>query len=380
MIQQSLASQGGTGCERDDLWYWDSPGGACAVNGQTLQFNVSGKYSLIYPNWIAGDCNPSMDASNPIADFLVFPFWQVTGTTLDAIPPTSWSQGSQLNLPNLALSLSGAVPAWSPWAKLGGYCTKGVAVSSWAPGRLDVFTIGGDGATWHIAWPGGVAWSGWQSLGGPAGGPCLSAPAAVSWGPNRIDIFVIGTDYALHHQWWNGSSWSGWAENLGGHCQLGVAAVSQGPNQLDVLVIGSGGKVYHRPFNGSAWGGWDEVSGGYSISAPAASAISGAIDLYVIGGDHAVYHNAWHDGGWQGFVTLGFYAVDGVAATTFPDVYTIGGDGHLYRNLWTGSAWSGWASLFGGCYSAPAAVSWGPGHIDTFAIGGDNACWHRWYG
>ena len=116
------------------------------------------------------------------------------------------------------------------------------------------------------------------------------------------------------------------------------------------------------------------------ISAPAAAATSNWIDLYVLSDDHAVYHNAWHDAAWHGWFSLGGYGEYGVAATTWPDVYTIGGDGALYRNIWTGSDWSGWASLGGGCLSAPAAESWGPGHIDAFVIGTDHACWHKWYG
>ena len=33
----------------------------------------------------------------------------------------------------------------------------------------------------------------------------------------------------------------------------------------------------------------------------------------------------------------------------------------------------------GGMYSAPSAVSWGPGRVDVFAMGSDYALWHRAY-
>ncbi len=42
-------------------------------------------------------------------------------------------------------------------------------------------------------------------------------------------------------------------------------------------------------------------------------------------------------------------------------------------------AWTGWSSLGGGLYSNPAAVSWAPGRIDMFALGGDHAMWHKWF-
>jgi len=377
LVDQSLVAEGGTGCERQDYWNWNK--GHCTFNGQTLQFNVSGTYSLTFPNgWISGDCNPSLNASNPISDSIEFG-WQVVGTTMNVAVPAGWTSGTKFNLPtNLALYRSAqdsaSVATWSPWYTLGGSCVDGIAVSSWAPERLDVFTIGGDGATWHKRWD-GVAWGNWETL----GGGCISAPAAVSWGPNRIDVFVIGGDHALYHQWWDGSRWSGWAENLSGYCLYGVAAVSRGPNLLDVFVIGADRGVWHRAFNGSTWSAWDGI-GGSCISPPAASATANWIDVYVLGDDHGVWHNAWHDAAWHGWFSLGGYGLDGVAATTWPDVHTIGGDGAVWRNVWTGSEWSGWTSLGGGSLSAPAAVCWGPGHVDVFAIGGDHACWHKWYG
>jgi hypothetical protein len=71
-------------------------------------------------------------------------------------------------------------PAWYGWEDLGGFCTDGVGVSSWAPGRLDCFVAGNDRHLWHKWYAGG--WSGWEDL----GGNIYSNPAAVSWGSNRI--------------------------------------------------------------------------------------------------------------------------------------------------------------------------------------------------
>jgi hypothetical protein len=87
--------------------------------------------------------------------------------------------------------------AWKGFEDLGGGCSNGPAVSSWAANRLDTFVIGQDSAMWHKWW-GGSAWSGWESL----GGVCMGGPAAVSWGPNRIDTFVIGENSAMWHKWW----------------------------------------------------------------------------------------------------------------------------------------------------------------------------------
>ena len=61
------------------------------------------------------------------------------------------------------------------WESLGGTITAGPAVSSWAPGRLDVFAKGADNALWHKWCDGG--WHDWESLGGVID----NEPAAVSW-------------------------------------------------------------------------------------------------------------------------------------------------------------------------------------------------------
>src|SRR5207245_7911193 len=41
--------------------------------------------------------------------------------------------------------------------------------------------------------------------------------------------------------------------------------------------------------------------------------------------------------------------------------------------------WSGWSTLGGVLATGPGAASWGPGQLDVFAAGQNNAGWHlRW--
>ena len=56
-----------------------------------------------------------------------------------------------------------------------------------------------------------------------------------------------------------------------------------------------------------------------------------------------------------------------------------GTDNHMWHKWWNGAVWSGWEDLGGILTSEPAAVSWGPGRIDTFVRGTDNHMWHKWY-
>ncbi len=191
--------------------------------------------------------------------------------------------------PNLRELIPAAIPArrWSRWENLGGFCTDGVGVSSWARNRLDTFVIGNNRSLYHKWWD-GRRWSGWENL----GGHLYSAPAAVSWGPNRIDTFAIGGNRAMWHKWWNGRRWSGW-ENLGGFCTDGVGVSSWARNRLDTFVIGNNRSLYHKWWDGRRWSGWENL-GGQLYSAPAAvSWGSNRIDTFAIGGNRAMWHK-WY--------------------------------------------------------------------------------------
>ncbi len=268
-----------------------------------------------------------------------------------------------------------AIPAaWRGWESLGGFCTDGVGVSSWAPGRLDCFVVGNDRQLWHKWFSGG--WSGWEAL----GGNIYSNPAAVSWGSNRIDVFAIGGDHAMWHRWWDGSSWKGW-ESLGGFCTDGVGVSSWAPGRLDCFVVGNDRHLYHKWFSGG-WSGWEDLGGNIYSNPAAVSWGPNRIDVFAIGGDHAMWHRWWDGSSWKGWESLGGFCTDGVGVSSWApgrlDCFVVGNDRHLYHK-WFSGGWSGWEDLGGNIYSNPAAVSWGPNRIDVFAIGGDHAMWHRWY-
>jgi subtilisin family serine protease len=186
---------------------------------------------------------------------------------------------------------------------------SGETVSSWASGRLDVFTRGADNAIWHASFSGG--WSGWDSLGGVAS----SSPAAVSWGPNRIDLFVMGSDGNLWHKWW-GPGWSNWVTELF-HPPPGIAAGSSpvvsswAPGRLDVFVRGADNAIWHASFSGG-WSGWDSLGGVASSSPAAVSWGPNRIDLFVMGSDGNLWHKWWGPG-WSNWVTELFHPPPGIA-------------------------------------------------------------------
>jgi serine protease AprX len=270
------------------------------------------------------------------------------------------------------------VPRWSDWETLGGFCTDGVAISSWAENRLDTFVVGNDRTLYHKWWA-GAGWSDWETL----GGGLYSAPAAVSWGPNRIDVFAIGGDHAMWHKWWDGSSWSGW-ETLGGFCTDGVAVASWAENRLDCFVVGNDRALYHKWWDGSTWSAWETLGGSLYSAPTAVSWGPNRIDVFAIGGDHAMWHKWWDGSSWSGWETLGGFCTDGVAVASWAanrlDTFVVGNDRAMYHKWWDGSSWSGWENLGGALYAAPAAVSWGLGRIDAVVLGGDHAMYHKWYG
>jgi hypothetical protein len=71
-----------------------------------------------------------------------------------------------------------------------------------ADGRLEVFTVGGDGNLWHI-WQTipGKAWSTWASLNKPPNTYFYAPPVAARNADGRIEAFSLGNDYALWHIW-----------------------------------------------------------------------------------------------------------------------------------------------------------------------------------
>jgi hypothetical protein len=61
------------------------------------------------------------------------------------------------------------------------------------------------------------------------------------------------------------------------------------------------------------------------------------------------------------------------------DIFALGTDQALWHRWWDGSRWGGWESLGGVLSSPPSAVAWGPNRLDIFALGTDEASWHRWW-
>ncbi len=252
--------------------------------------------------------------------------------------------------------------------------TPGVAISSWAPNRLDVFVRAKDHSISHRAWDG--SWHDWDSVGGIS----TAAPAAVSWGPNRIDVLARATDFTIAHRAWDGK-WSNW-DSLEGVATSSPAICSWGPNRLDVFVRGNDLAIWHRAWQGS-WTNWDTIGASITSAPAAVSWGTGRIDVVARGQDGALWHRAYNDGsGWADWSSLGGALTSSPTICSWApgrlDVFARGKDNAIWHRSFQDS-WTPWDTIGGLKTSSPAAVSWGPGRIDVIARGQDNALWHRAY-
>ena len=266
------------------------------------------------------------------------------------------------------------------YESLGGVITSRPAVCSWAPGRLDVFVRGGDGALYHKFFEGGIWWE-WENLGGfiQAG----SDPAVASWGYGRIDVFVRGSDNYMYHKYYDGG-WSDY-ERVVGFLTASPAVCSQRRGRLDVFYKLSAVGVYQSWWEG---GGWVDGSylGGFIKSGSSPTAVSwdnNRIDVFYRNADtDDLRHITWNGSAWSA-ESLGKIFTSGVGAASWGpgriDLFMRGAGDVLQWGVRSGG-WSGWTSLGGAAIgSDPAAVSWGPDRIDVFVRGTDGALWHRFW-
>jgi hypothetical protein len=120
----------------------------------------------------------------------------------------------------------------------------------------------------------------------------------------------------------------------------------------------------------------------------------GRLDLFYVGNDNAAYHKYFDSGAWGPSITnwesLGgslrnIYSA--IAAVSWGpgrlDLFYVGNDNAVYHKYFDSGAWgpsmTDWESLGGEANSSITAVSWGPGRLDLFYVGIDNAVYHKYF-
>ena len=187
--------------------------------------------------------------------------------------------------------------AWSGWSSLGGATfASPTATPRQGKAIVDVFVRGTNDEVLYRYRNGSTWSSGWVSIGAPPGG-ATSAPAALSNAPGRIDVFVRGGDGAIWRRTFT-TSWGSWA-SVGGVSTSAPAVTSRGANRVDLFIRGAQGQIQLRSYNGTGWTGWSNL-GGTMLSSPAAAAASSTrMDLWARGADNSLQHRVWQPSGWS---------------------------------------------------------------------------------
>jgi hypothetical protein len=171
---------------------------------------------------------------------------------------------------------------------LGGGITADPDISSWGPGRLDVFARGAGNALYHKSYASATGWSIWENL----GGILTSGPGAVSWGTNRIDVVARATDNTVSHWAWDGSSWH--IDNLGGNVTSDPDISSSGPGNLDIFSRDTANSLVHKTYSAlGGWSGWSGLGGMQASGPGAVSWSSSRTDVVTRAPDNSVSHWAW---------------------------------------------------------------------------------------
>lgn len=272
------------------------------------------------------------------------------------------------------------------WVSIGGYVISPPAVVSTQPRSVDVFVRGGDQAAWVNHFD-GTSWSSFKSLDGWFSG----ALTATSWGPGHLDVFGLGGgfDKAAYRKTFDSGSWSSSWEKLGGNWTSDVAAVSWGPGRIDIFAIGTDYNMYRKVYSSGSWASWENLGGNFNSPPTVVSWGPGRLDVFGIDNSGALLHRAFDNGGWGGWENLGgtsYSAVSAVTSTFFDikriDVFVLGSSQTYYRKTWTGTAWTSWVSHDNSNFNTePLVASKGPNSLDVFGIASDNSVWHEaWNG
>src|SRR6266566_2719587 len=196
--------------------------------------------------------------------------------------------------------------SWSNWNPLNKPLNTNVlvmpGVGKNADGRLEVFTVGTDGALWHIyqVAPNGT-WSSWTPQGKPPNLNAVNAPIVAQNADGRLEAFTVGADGALWHVWQTtpNGTWSNWA-SLG--LPAGASITSPptvGKNKdghLEVLVSGHDGALWHiwQTVPGNGWGNWDSLGTPPNIAINPSPFVSknddGRLEAFVNGSDGTLWH------------------------------------------------------------------------------------------
>jgi hypothetical protein len=255
-------------------------------------FAVTTAGSVSYFRFSNGALNPGVGFGNPAGVTMRSIAVVNNGGRLDLVAAASNGKIYHKFQTNPLANPATQPPTFSAWLELGGLLTTTsdtrdkLAITSWGPGRLDLFFVTPAGNIGH-QWADNYAWSGVES--GDTGVPYLKAPSgsvvapfeAVSSRSGRIDFMYRGPGNTMRHHWFDSTA-GGWGSgaslhrqellmkttgcggNIGVYTPRSFALASGGPGNLDLFTVERHDSPTIRHFmNWSSYtaGDWSGASG-----------------------------------------------------------------------------------------------------------------------
>jgi hypothetical protein len=207
-----------------------------------------------------------------------------------------------------------------------------MAVCSWGPARIDLFSTQGNGRIIH-AWQDGSLWSS-EVIPTPPG--LLPTLTVTTWGPGRLDLFAVTSKNKVAHAVWTSGAGAWTWETLSPSQPLVGLPEAAAPG-LPVTIDG--------PLTATSWG-------------------EGRLDLFALGGRDRAAKSLFHgsfDGAWT-WQELFFYAPPPASAPSAAwlkrDTWT--DRDRAYVEIAIGPLERDW-------YTGPlSAISVGPNKLDVF--------------
>lgn len=291
-------------------------------------------------------------------------------------------------------------PVGSKLEALGnGLATPPVAVSV-NVSRLDVFGLDDHHVIKHQYFD-GTTWQPNTAELNNLGGPCAedSSVTVSSWGPGRLDLFCLGPTGDLKHQYYDGTQWQpseGGLESLGGILATTPTAVSWGPNRLDIFALNKNAQVQHMYWDGSQWSAWETFDDSIEFQREAVTVKTwgeNRLDIFARAVDNSFWHKYWDGSQWADWVELGGPENPLVSnadvtswSTNHFDIVGLSQTGHYLYKFYDGSSWMpnvvGWYDKGPQVFaSKPSLVSWGENRLDIFGMSIDGKLLHQaWTG
>ena len=188
---------------------------------------------------------------------------------------------------------------WTPWYQpiVGSNLLAGTgpAVCSAAADTQDLVATGANGALYWSHWTLSTGYKPWTNL----GGKLTSSPAIVSMAPGYLQVYGRGNDGALWSRWSGdgGATWTQWYKPIPGSllAGTGAAASSSSAGTQETFVTGMNSALYwsHGTFSYGA-SNFRSI-GGTLTSSPASTYSDGLIEVFARGANGAVWMTAYYE-------------------------------------------------------------------------------------